>query len=194
MSYIYIDRDHVEHQVSTKAQHDILQRDRYLEDGGLSYQSLIELKGKVITLYIEGGKYYDQNVDDSNFITIDSIFLPLTLNQVVVELSHHWTGGMHVEFILELFDISINSDESHTVHKTNKVYLVDSVGFNAHPDDIWEDELSKTYTPYIEVNVTSSTNWDGWESDLPCGSEELCYDLYELNAQLILPDGITIGK
>ena len=101
---------------------------------------------------------------------------------------------MHVEFILELFDISINSDESHTVHKTNKVYLVDSVGFNAHPDDIWEDELSKTYTPYIEVNVTSSTNWDGWESDLPCGSEELCYDLYELNAQLILPDGITIGK
>lgn len=148
MSYIYTDRDKVEPQVSTKAQHDILYRDRYLEDGGLSYQSLIELKGKVITLYIEGGKYYDQNVDDSNFITIDSIFLPLTLNQVVVELSN-WTGGIHVEFILELFDICINSDESHTVHKTNKVYLVDSVGFNTDPDEIWEDGLSRTYTLYI---------------------------------------------
>lgn len=87
-----------------------------------------------------------------------------------------------MEFILEPFDISINLHQSHTIHKTNKLYLVNSVGFSAYPEHIWADDLSKTYTPYIQVEVTSSINWDGWKSDL-----------YELNAQLILPDGTTIG-
>jgi len=186
--YVYIDENGVEYKCKNQAEHDRLWRDRYLSAAGLTYQSLVETKGKIVTVQIHPGEYGDDNNDANNKIEVEAVFLSLLVKDVIVALEDKGFQ-LEIEFKFEDFKIPINAYRSNPVEKVDSLN-VRWVGCSIYNDDVWEsrnlddDKPGKGINcqPMFQAFCTSEGEFNPWTSDN-----------YRINLSIVLPNGQVIG-
>lgn len=190
-NHVYFDKNGNQIKWQTELAYNRMLRDQYLESCGLSLNKLIELTGKFVLLQIHEGVYYDQKSTQEHCVKIDSLFVPLNIDHVLIQLVD---DGLMVDFILKGdLQIPLNPYLSKPLNSVQALHVI-SVFFRVSSDDIWnvnEPEGESTifftargFQPSITVECSSTIS----------SNTSALVDNYWLDASIELPDGEVIGK
>lgn len=185
--YIYVDRDGKEIKCKTRAEYTRRFAYRCLEDIGLSYQGIIELKGQTIILQMEDDhKYYELNHGyfgrEQFWIRTSPLLIPLRIEQIFLDIIYT-TVRIHILF--EDFIISSNYFDSGWNGKILELTELNIIEATIHfslgliSDDSEQRVMEKPYT-WIYLSPNNQR-----DVEKP--------DLYQVKGSILLPNGEVIG-
>ena len=144
--------------------------EEYLQDNNISYQELVDIKGKTVTLQLYPGIYHNQTLTGDYRVKIQNLFLILTVEGLIINFSSN-AQNIEINLTLQPFEIPIVAPASKMLNK--KVQTLTALGVR-----LFKQQSDNT----AKVEVLTSSSFEDLKDKT---SFKTSCDLYSIRASLI---------